>query len=154
MRYAELARVLDVEVGDFVDVAAIRSAVLALRRGKGMVLDDDDPDTWSAGSFFTNPVVERVVADRVPLGCPRYPAAFGEKLSAAWLIEHAGVTRGFALTADARAAISGKHTLALTNRGGATADEVVSLARHIRDRVREEFDILLVPEVRLVGCRL
>jgi UDP-N-acetylmuramate dehydrogenase len=154
VRYAELARALGVEVGDEAGVPEIRSEVLILRSGKGMVLDDADPDTWSAGSFFTNPVVSAQRAAVVPDACPRYPAEDGVKLSAAWLIENAGVSRGFALSPGARAAISSKHTLALTNRGGASAEDVLALARTIRDRVADEFGIVLQAEVRTVGCSL
>ncbi len=152
VRYAELADALGVSVGDRVDVAAIRGAVLALRARKAMVLDPADPDTWSAGSFFTNPVLGADAAVDVPAECPRYPAEDGVKLSAAWLIEHAGVTRGYSI--GGRAAVSAKHTLALTNRGGATAAEIVDLARDVRDRVRDRFGIELVPEPVLVGVSL
>jgi UDP-N-acetylmuramate dehydrogenase len=154
VRYRELAESLGVAVGDEVDVAAIRGATLALRARKGMVLDPGDHDTWSAGSFFTNPVVSPDVAAGIPPECPRYPAEDGVKLSAAWLIEHAGMTKGFALSESAPAAISHKHTLALTNRGGATAADLVDLARTIRDRVRDRFAIDLRPEPVLVGLTL
>jgi UDP-N-acetylmuramate dehydrogenase len=114
-----------------------------------MVLDDADHDTWSAGSFFTNPVLG---ADRVPPGAPVWPQPDGTvKTSAAWLIEHAGFDRGHG---DDRAALSGKHTLALTNRGGATAADLVALAREVRDGVRARFGIELVNEPVLVGCAL
>jgi UDP-N-acetylmuramate dehydrogenase len=151
VRYAELARELGVSVGDQAPVGEIRAGVLALRSRKGMVLDDSDPDTWSAGSFFTNPVVDDAVALRIPEGCPRYPSAFGTKLSAAWLIEHAGIGKGFALSGTAPAAISGKHTLALTNRGGATAADIVELARVVRAAVRARFAVELDIEPTLVG---
>ena len=154
VRYSELAEILGVPVGGEADVREIRSAVLLLRRRKGMVLDEADHDTWSAGSFFTNPVVDSAVAAAVPLDCPRYPAESGVKLSAAWLIEQSGIGRGFALGPSARAAISGKHTLALTNRGGATATDLLELARRIRDAVESAFSIRLEPEVRTVGCAL
>jgi UDP-N-acetylmuramate dehydrogenase len=147
--YAELARRLGVEVGERVPLADVRAGVLALRRGKGMVLDRADHDTWCAGSFFTNPVL---AADRVPDGAPAWPQPDGTvKTSAAWLIEQAGFERGHG---NDRAALSGKHTLALTNRGGATAADLVTLAREIRDGVRERFGIELVPEPVLVGCAL
>jgi UDP-N-acetylmuramate dehydrogenase len=154
VRYGELAEALGVVAGDSADVGAIRGAVLALRARKGMVLAADDPDTWSAGSFFTNPVVTLDVATGVPDSCPRYPAESGVKLSAAWLIEHAGMGRGYALAPGAPAAISGKHTLALTNRGGASAADLVALARSVRDRVAGEFGIELTPEPALVGLAL
>jgi len=147
--YAELADRLGVQPGERAPAAEIREAVLALRRGKGMVLDPADHDTWSAGSFFTNPVV---AAGQVPDGAPSWPQEDGRaKTSAAWLIEHAGFGRGYG---SARAALSGKHTLALTNRGGATAEELVDLAREVRDGVRESFGIELVNEPVLVGCSL
>ncbi|MFL6024698.1 MAG: UDP-N-acetylmuramate dehydrogenase [Marmoricola sp.] len=147
--YAELADRLGVEVGDRAPAADVRAAVLALRTGKGMVLDPADHDTWSAGSFFTNPVV---AAAEVPDGAPAWPQEDGSvKTSAAWLIEHAGFGRGHG---SATAALSGKHTLALTNRGGATAAELVALAREVRDGVQERFGIVLVNEPVLVGCSL
>ncbi|MFL6107572.1 MAG: UDP-N-acetylmuramate dehydrogenase, partial [Marmoricola sp.] len=148
--YAELADRLGVQVGDRAPAAEIREAVLALRRGKGMVLDEADHDTWSAGSFFTNPVVP---AAQVPEGAPAWPQGDGGlvKTSAAWLIEHAGFGRGYG---SATAALSGKHTLALTNRGGASAAELVALARELRDGVRTRFGIELVNEPVLVGLSL
>jgi UDP-N-acetylmuramate dehydrogenase len=154
VRYAELARQLGLAVGDPAPVEQIRAGVLALRSRKGMVLDDSDPDTWSAGSFFTNPVVDDSVALRIPQGCPRYPSAFGTKLSAAWLIENAGIGKGFALAEAAPAAISGKHTLALTNRGGATAADIMDLARVVRAAVRARFAVELDVEPTLVGLSL
>lgn len=151
--YAELARTLGVEVGDRAPLGDVREAVLGLRRSKGMVLDADDHDTWSAGSFFTNPVIEPA---RVPEGAPSYPQADGTvKTSAAWLIEHAGFGKGFGLDRpDARVSLSSRHTLALTNRGGASADELLGLAREIRDGVRARFGIELVNEPVLVGLTL
>lgn len=150
VRYAELARALGVEVGGRADVADVSSAVLDLRRAKGMVLDPSDHDTWSAGSFFTNPIVED--DHDIPDRCPRYPAARGTKLSAAWLIERAGVPRGFRLDETAPAAVSTKHTLALCNRGGATAADVLALAREIQRRVQETFGLRLAIEPTLVGA--
>lgn len=154
VRYDELARELGVAVADRSSVADIRDRVLLLRARKGMVLDDADPDTWSAGSFFTNPVVDEVEARRIPEGCPRYPSAFGTKLSAAWLIEHAGIGKGFALSESAPAAISGKHTLALTNRGGATAADIIELARAVKAAVRARFAVELDIEPTLVGVSI
>lgn len=151
VEYSQLARQLDVNVGDEVPLARIREAVLALRREKGMVLDDDDTDTWSAGSFFTNPIVDNVSAATVPSECPRYPSESGVKLSAAWLIENAGIERGFRVSDAARARVSTKHTLALTNTGGATAAEIRELADVIRRRVLEVFGIELVPEPQSAG---
>ncbi|WP_395696093.1 UDP-N-acetylmuramate dehydrogenase [Nocardioides sp.] len=147
--YAELARALGVEVGQRAPAAEVRRAVLGLRRGKGMVLDADDHDTWSAGSFFTNPVV---APEAVPTGAPAWPQPDGQvKTSAAWLIEHAGFAKGHGTD---RAALSGKHTLALTNRGGATTEELLALAREVRDGVEARFGIRLVNEPVLVGCSL
>ncbi|MGF1662589.1 MAG: UDP-N-acetylmuramate dehydrogenase [Kineosporiaceae bacterium] len=153
VRYAELARRLGVAVGERAPLAEVRAAVLDLRRGKGMVLDPDDRDTWSVGSFFTNPVVPDAVAEAVPGDPPRWPAGDGlVKLPAAWLIERAGVGRGHGLPGPV--AVSTKHTLALTNRGGATAADVVSLAREVRAAVEAAFGIVLEPEPRLVGLSL
>ncbi|WP_435746673.1 UDP-N-acetylmuramate dehydrogenase [Nocardioides sp. SYSU DS0663] len=147
--YAELARALDVEVGGRAPLREVREAVLSLRRGKGMVLDDADPDTWSAGSFFTNPVVP---AGQVPEGAPAWPVGDGlVKTSAAWLIDHAGFSRGHG---RGRVSLSTKHTLALTNRGGATTAELLDLAREVRDGVEAAYGIRLVNEPVLVGCEL
>jgi len=149
VRYAELAGRLGIEPGGRAALGDVRAAVLELRQGKGMVLDEDDHDTWSAGSFFTNPVL---AAGSVPDGAPAWPQPDDTvKTSAAWLIEHAGFGRGHG---NARAALSGKHTLALTNRGGASAEDLLDLAREVRDGVREEFGIELVNEPVLVGCHL
>ena len=150
VRYAELARRLGVEPGDRAPAADVRQAVLDLRRGKGMLLDPDDHDTWSAGSFFTNPVL---AADAVPEGAPRFAASDGlVKTSAAWLIEHSGFSRGFG--APGPAALSGKHTLAVTNRGEADAADLVALARQVRDGVSTRFGVLLEPEPVMVGVSL
>ncbi|HEX3932452.1 MAG TPA: UDP-N-acetylmuramate dehydrogenase [Nocardioides sp.] len=147
--YAELARALGVEPGDRAPAADVREAVLGLRRAKGMVLDAGDHDTWSAGSFFTNPVVE---GGRVPAGAPSWPQPDGqEKTSAAWLIEHAGFGKGYGAGA---ARVSGKHPLALTNQGGATTADLLALAREIRDGVERTFGVALVNEPVLVGCDL
>ncbi|MCZ4491957.1 MAG: UDP-N-acetylenolpyruvoylglucosamine reductase [Conexibacter sp.] len=147
IRYAELARTLGVSIGAGAPPRAVREAVLGLRRGKGMVLDPADPDTRSAGSFFTNPILD-VAA--VPEGAPAWPEPDGRvKTSAAWLIEHAGFTRG---EGDQEGiAISSKHVLALTNRGRGTAGELLALARRIAAGVRDTFGIELVPEPVFVG---
>lgn len=154
VRYAELARRLGVEVGERAPSVAVRDAVLALRRGKGMVVDADDHDTWSAGSFFTNPILDDAAAARLPAEAPRFPAGEGRtKTSAAWLIDHAGFGKGWSVPGGSgRASLSTKHTLALTNRGGATTDELVELARAVRDGVRDHFGVCLVPEPVVVGC--
>ena len=147
--YAELARTLGVELGERATIADVRRSVLALRTGKGMVLDPADHDTWSAGSFFTNPVVP---ADAVPDGAPAWPQRDGTvKSSAAWLIERSGFAKGYG---NDRVALSGKHTLALTNRGGATTTDLLALAREVRDGVEARFGIRLVNEPVLVGCSL
>jgi UDP-N-acetylmuramate dehydrogenase len=147
--YAELARALGVELGERAPLADVRRAVLELRGGKGMVLDPTDHDTWSAGSFFTNPVVD---PEDVPDGAPSWPQPDGRaKTSAAWLIDHAGFAKGYG---TGTVALSGKHPLALTNRGGATTDELLALAREVRDGVAERFGIMLVNEPVLVGCEL
>ncbi|MBY8847947.1 UDP-N-acetylmuramate dehydrogenase [Saccharothrix sp. MB29] len=162
IRYAELARVLGVAQGDRVPVDAARAAVLDLRRGKGMVLDPADHDTWSAGSFFTNPLLDDStlagvlirIAERLGphVDVPTYPAGPGvAKLSAAGLIERAGLTRGHA---GHRVALSSKHTLALTNRGGASTEDLLDLAREVRDGVRTAFGVELHPEPVMVGCGL
>ncbi|HYG93658.1 MAG TPA: UDP-N-acetylmuramate dehydrogenase, partial [Nocardioides sp.] len=150
--YAELARVLDLEIGDRAPLTDVREAVLRLRVGKGMVLDPDDHDTWSAGSFFTNPVVG---AGEVPDGAPTWPSGDDGlvKTSAAWLIEHAGFGKGHGPD-HGRVALSSKHTLALTNRGEATTADLLALAREIRDGVRAAYGIELVNEPVLVGCEL
>lgn len=186
VRYAQLAESLGVQVGDRVSIEAVRSAVLRLRASKGMVLDGEDHDSWSAGSFFTNPIVTEQFARSLPADAPRYPvdpvftpepvvvsledlarglipaepslqgssASSGRvKLSAAWLIERAGIAKGFRLPGSG-AAISSKHTLAITNRGGASAADVAELARFVVQRVQQEFGVILAPEPNLYGIEL
>jgi UDP-N-acetylmuramate dehydrogenase len=151
VQYAELARRLGVELGGRASLTAVREAVLALRTGKGMVLDPNDHDTWSAGSFFTNPVLPPTL---VPQGAPTWPQADGRvKTSAAWLIERAGFGKGYP-GPGGRVALSGKHTLALTNRGGASTEDLLALAREVRDGVRDRFGVELVNEPVLLGCSL
>jgi UDP-N-acetylmuramate dehydrogenase len=158
LRYGELTSALGVASGDRVDPATVRAAVLRLRRRKGMVLDADDHDTWSVGSFFTNPVVADQVyqelADRVDGPVPHFPAAEGVKLAAAWLVDHAGFSKGYPGSDAAACRLSTKHALALTNRGGATTADVLALARTVRDGVRDVFGITLEAEPVLVGCCL
>jgi UDP-N-acetylmuramate dehydrogenase len=147
IRYAELARTLGVEIGARAPLAEAREAILALRRGKGMVLDPGDHDTWSAGSFFTNPFVG---AAELPDGAPAFAQPDGTvKTSAAWLIERSGFHRGYGDPAGI--AISSKHTLALTNRGKGTTTGLVALAREIADGVRGRFGVALDPEPVFVG---
>jgi UDP-N-acetylmuramate dehydrogenase len=160
IRYAELARALGVELGESAPLPEVREAVLALRRSKGMVLDPNDPDSVSAGSFFTNPILdpahfeqlaERVAAD---LGSettlPNWPEPDGQvKTSAAWLVERAGFGRGYG--APGPIMVSTKHSLALTNRGGGTTAELIALAREIQAGVRKRFGVELTPEPVLVG---
>lgn len=154
--YEELARRLRTEVGGRVPLARAREAVLELRRGKGMLLDPDDPDSRSAGSFFTNPVLSaeqaRELAARAP-GHPRWELPGGSvKVSAAWLIEQAGYPKGYE---RGPVRISTKHTLALTNPdGAATTGDLLALAQEVRDGVREKFGVTLVNEPVLVGCSL
>ena len=179
--YGQLADALGVTIGDRVTLKELRRAVLRLRASKGMVLDDSDHDTWSAGSFFTNPIVSEHFARSLPPTAPRFPVAGSDpapavtsleelalgaglrmpetpaprqvKLSAAWLIEHAGVARGFRIPGSG-AAISSKHTLAITNQGGATAADVAQLARYVVQRVQAEFGVILAPEPNLYGLEL
>lgn len=172
--YPQLAQALGVPLGATVPVAEVRAAVLALRASKGMVLDPADPDSVSCGSFFTNPIVGENFARGLPDAAPRWPVEpdhpdvavpLGQqpagvpesddrvKLSAAWLIEQSGIGRGFALPGS-RAAISSKHTLAIVNRGGATAEEVAELARYIAARVLAKFGIALQPEPIAVGIHI
>jgi UDP-N-acetylmuramate dehydrogenase len=155
LRYAELARALEVPVGGSAPLADVREAVLGLRRRKGMVIDPGDPDSVSAGSFFTNPILEAESFARLQAraGAAGSPPAFPEpdgriKTSAAWLIERAGFSRGYG---NGRVGISTKHTLALVNRGGASAAELVALAREIAGGVRERFGVTLAPEPVFVG---
>jgi UDP-N-acetylmuramate dehydrogenase len=165
VRYAELARLLGVSEGERVPLADAREAVLQLRRGKGMVLDPGDPDTRSAGSFFTNPVLpagqfaqlEAGVAgpDGAAPRIPHWDAGDGQvKVSAAWLIERAGFGKGFPAGERAGARISTKHALALTNPDGGTAADLIGLARQIRDGVQARFGVRLENEPVLVGVQL
>lgn len=154
VRYLELARKLGIEPGERAPLAEVREAVLELRRSKGMVLDSGDPDTRSAGSFFLNPIVGAGMAEKLPAEAPRWPLEGGRvKLSAAWLIEQAGFSRGYS-GGRKEVALSSKHTLAITNRGGAKASQIVELAAEIRAGVEQAFGVILVPEPRLVGLEL
>ncbi|MFW0789213.1 UDP-N-acetylmuramate dehydrogenase [Gordonia sp. CPCC 205333] len=161
LRYRELAQAMGVNEGDRASAAAVRDQVLSLRRGKGMVSDADDHDTWSAGSFFTNPIlpadeaaavfarIHQRIGDDITI--PRYAADDGVKLSAGWLIERSGYSRGYP-GPDSPVRLSTKHTLALTNRGNATTEELLDLARDVRGGVHHAFGVWLTPEPVLVGC--
>ena len=152
VRYPELARRLGIPVGERAPVADVRDAVLALRASKGMVLAEDDLDTWSAGSFFTNPLLSAAEAAALPAEAPRFPQPDGRvKTSAAWLIDAAGFGKGYG---RGPARLSEKHSLALTNRGTAKASDVLELAREVRAGVRAKFGVTLVVEPVLVGCEL
>ena len=153
IRYAGLAERLGVAPGAIAPTRDVRNAVLALRHERGMILDADDHDTWSVGSFFLNPVLTSV-PDKAR-DCPHYPDPAGTKLSAAWLIDHAGFPRGYGRGWGRGAVtLSSKHTLAVTNRGTATTAEVMEFAAHIREGVEQRFDIRLGPECDLVNCKL
>ena len=150
--YAELAAKLGIAVGDKASVVATRAAVLELRGMKGMLLSTTDHDSWSAGSFFTNPIVSKEIADALPADAPRWPTEDGKvKTSAAWLIEHSGIHKGDEIGG---ARISSKHVLALTNSGSATASDIAALAKRARDHVQEKFGITLVAEVNLIGLEI
>jgi len=157
VRYPELAKVLGLAEGGVAPLAVVREAVLTLRRSKGMVLDDADPQSVSAGSFFMNPVVDAAGLARIERGAastapPRYPADGGRwKVPAAWLIERAGFTRGHG---TARAHVSTKHTLALVNGGNASTVELLGLAREIVRGVEAVFGVTLVPEPVMLGCAI
>lgn len=178
VRGEQLRRALGLDHEAPVALGWVRERILATRASKGMLLDDADPDTHSVGSFFQNAIVPESVARALPPECPRWPVAPDldavtviplasydglvpqtkteapdVKVSAAWLIEQAGIRKGFKLPRS-RASVSTKHALALTNRGGATAGEVAELARFIQSRVHAEFGLVLQPEPVLVGVEL
>ena len=150
--YAELAKKLGIEVGEKAPIAATRTAVLELRGAKGMLLNPSDRDSWSAGSFFTNPIVSKEIAAKLPEGAPQWPTSDGMvKTSAAWLIENSGVHKG---DSHGGARVSTKHVLALTNAGNATATDIAELAKSAQQSVFEKFGITLEAEVNLVGITL
>jgi len=152
IKYKELASYLGVDLEARALVSDVRKAVLALRAAKGMLLDEKDHDTWSAGSFFVNPIVSKEIAATLPADAPVWPQADGRiKTSAAWLMENAGMKKG---KAHNGAAISTKHVLALVNTGSATAADIVDIARSARSAVHEKFGITLEPEVQFVGLSL
>jgi UDP-N-acetylmuramate dehydrogenase len=150
--YIELSKKLGIEPGDKAPVAATRTAVLELRASKGMLLSPDDHDSWSAGSFFTNPIISQQAADGLPDAAPKWPLNDGRvKISAAWLIENAGMHKGDEVGG---ARISTKHVLALTNSGDATAADIAELAKRARNQVKEVFGITLEAEVNLIGIEI
>lgn len=159
--YAELARTIAERFGESATTMHVRETVLALRAGKGMVLNPADRDTYSTGSFFTNPIVPEEVAAGLPEDAPRFPAGEGlVKLSAAWLIDRAGFGKGFGLQeegreiAGGRASLSTKHTLAITNRGGATSDDIIAIAAAVQHGVEEKFGVRLHNEPVFVNLGL
>ena len=150
--YLELAKKLGVQPGDKAPVVATRAAVLELRASKGMLLSTEDHDSWSAGSFFTNPIISQQAADALPNAAPKWPLNDGRvKISAAWLIENAGMHKGDEVGG---ARISTKHVLALTNSGDATAADIAELAKRARNQVKEIFGITLEAEVNLIGIEI
>ena len=149
--YIELSKKLGIEPGEKASVMEVRSAVLELRASKGMLISED-PDSWSAGSFFTNPIISQQDADSLPNATPKWPLNDGRvKISAAWLIENSGMNKGDAIGG---ARISTKHVLALTNSGSATASDIAALAKKARDQVKEKFGITLIAEVNLIGVEI
>lgn len=156
IRYGELAIRLGVEGGTRVPVQVARETVLRIRKSKGMVLDAVDHDTWSAGSFFMNPIISADQAAQLPPDAPRFPAGTAKgvpmvKTSAAWLISHAGFDKGFRVRPDAPASLSTKHSLALTNRGDAHSADIVELAATVAEGVFRAFGVRLHPEPVPVG---
>jgi UDP-N-acetylmuramate dehydrogenase len=150
--YSELASKLGIAIGEKAPVAATRKAVMELRAMKGMILDKSDRDSWSAGSFFTNPIISAEVAAKLPAAAPQWPTSDGRvKTSAAWLIENSGIHKG---DAHGGARVSTKHVLALTNAGNATASDIVELAQVAKAKVYEKFGITLEAEVNLIGLTL
>ena len=150
--YLELAKKLDIQMGEKAPAQQVRHTVLELRASKGMLLSPEDRDSWSAGSFFTNPIVSQQEADKLPNAAPKWPLIDGQvKISAAWLIENAGMHKGDEVGG---ARISTKHVLALTNAGDATATDLIELAKTAQAKVYEKFGIKLEPEVNLVGLSL
>jgi UDP-N-acetylmuramate dehydrogenase len=151
VRYPELRKYLEDRGGSLDDLQQVRDAVIAVRRRKGMVLDPADPDTRSDGSFFMNPILTRTAFEQLAAragNMPNFPAGDDVKLSAAWLIENAGFSKGFVY---GNVGLSSKHTLAIVNRGGGTAREVLELVRMIQQKVREKFGVEIQPEPNFIG---
>ena len=175
--YAQLADALGVDMGSRVPLSKVRETVLSLRSSKGMVLDPKDHDTWSVGSFFVNPVVTENFSRQLPADAPVFPLSKEQadrvlslddevpplpsasskprlvKLSAAWLIEQSGIHRGYRIPGSG-AAISSKHTLAITNQGNATAADIIGLATYVQAMVQSHYGIILQPEPQLIGVEL
>jgi UDP-N-acetylmuramate dehydrogenase len=150
--YVELSKKLGVEPGEKAEVVDVRAAVLALRASKGMLINGADPDSWSAGSFFTNPIISQQAADSLPNAAPKWPLNDGRvKISAAWLIQNSGIQKGDVIGG---ARVSTKHVLALTNSGSATASDIAALAKKARDQVKDKFGITLITEVNLIGLEI
>ncbi len=150
--YVELSKKLGIDMGDKAPVADVRAAVLELRASKGMLLTPQDKDSWSAGSFFTNPIISQQAADALPNAAPKWPLIDGRvKISAAWLIENSGIHKGDEVGG---ARVSTKHVLALTNSGNATAADIAALAKKARDQVHSTFGITLEAEVNLIGLEI
>ena len=150
--YIELSKKLGVDMGDKAPVVDVRAAVLELRAIKGMLLTPQDKDSWSAGSFFTNPIISQQAADALPNAAPKWPLIDGRvKISAAWLIENSGIHKGDEVGG---ARVSTKHVLALTNSGNATAADIAALAKKARDQVHSTFGITLEAEVNLIGLEI
>ena len=150
--YVELSKKLGIDMGDKAPVVDVRAAVLELRASKGMLLTPQDKDSWSAGSFFTNPIISQQAADALPNAAPKWPLIDGRvKISAAWLIENSGIQKGDEVGG---ARVSTKHVLALTNSGNATAADIAALAKKARDQVHSTFGITLEAEVNLIGLEI
>ena len=151
MASGQITNHLQAEYGSQLPLRTVRETVLTLRSQKGMVVKDEDPNSVSCGSFFTNPVVSHAKSLEFPKDMQTWSMQDGQvKLSAAWLIENAGIEKGFALPYS-KAAISAKHTLAIINRGGATSTEILELARYVQERVAARWGINLIPEPNLIG---
>lgn len=151
MTYLELIKALGAKVGDRANTTEVREAVLRIRGGKRMVLNPDDHDTWSVGSFFLNPILPEIPEQLKD--CPANDDPGGHKLAAGWMIQHAGFPPGYGLDfGNGRVALNSRHALAITNRGGATTADIMAFAAHIRAGVEARFGIRLSPECDLVNC--
>ncbi|MEO8036992.1 MAG: UDP-N-acetylmuramate dehydrogenase, partial [Acidobacteriota bacterium] len=161
VKYPDLRRYLDEHGVELADLAGVREAVIAVRKRKGMVIDSSDPDTKSDGSFFMNPIIPSAELETFLARAgarrgeeqtvPHFPSGDEVKLSAAWLIEHAGFTKGFTY---GNVGLSSKHSLAVINRGGGSAREVVELVKMVQSKVREAFGVEIHPEPNFIGVRM